>query len=91
MTLAFRRRADVMFTSVDGEVLALDVARGQCYGMNEVASRVWELLEQPRTIEDLCDKLVPDYDIAAGQCASEIATLIEQFQADGLVEPHPVN
>jgi hypothetical protein len=91
MPVAYRRRDDVLFTAVDGEVLALDAHRGQCYGMNEVASQVWDLLAEPKTIEDVCATLVERYDVPPEQCRTEVAALVEQFRADGLVEGQAVS
>ena len=85
----YRRRRDVMFTTVDGEVLVLDVEQGQCFGMNAVASEVWVLLEHPRTLDEICGKLIEQFEIESNQCREEIGTLLEQFRGDGLVEVQP--
>lgn len=91
MPSTYRRRSEVMFTTVDGEVLALDVGRGQCFGMNAVASAVWTLLEQPRTLDEICSQLTQQFEIEPGQCREEIGTLLDQFRGDSLVEVQPVN
>ena len=35
---------------IDGEVVALDVNTGICYGLDPIGSNIWRLLETPRTV-----------------------------------------
>ena len=88
---AYQRRADVMFTVLDGEVLALDALHGHCFGMNPVASAVWNLLEQPRTLADLCEELEGEFDVGPERCREEVQQLLVQLQQEKLVQLHPVS
>lgn len=85
----YRRRSDVLFTTVDEEVLALDVAGGHCFGMNAVASAVWTLLEEPRSLSQICAALSERFEVSDQQCATEVGALLERFRSDGLVHLQP--
>jgi len=89
MNARFIRCSDTLTADVGGEIVALNVDRGQCYGLNEVASRVWDLLAQPRSLDDLCAALAEDYDVDAATCAQEVGKLIAGLQAEGLVRRTP--
>ena len=41
------RCQDLLEADVNGEIVALHIEKGQCYGLNEVGSRVWALLAEP--------------------------------------------
>ncbi len=85
----YQRRSDVLFTVVDEEVLALDVAGGHCFGMNMVASEVWQLLEEPRSLPQLCAVLTERFDVSDAQCREEVGALLERFRSDGLIQLQP--
>ena len=53
----YSRAAPLLEAEVDEEIVALDREQGQVFGFNLVASDVWRLLEQPRTIGELCAEL----------------------------------
>lgn len=82
----FVRSSGTLAAEVNGEVVALSVERGQCYGMNDVASRVWQLLAEPRSLEEICEALTADYDVEMGTCRQEVSRLLEELRSENLVE-----
>ena len=79
------RNDDLLTAEVDGELMAMSVELGTCYGLNPVGTRIWALLAEPRTIDDLCASLLDEYEVEAGQCRSEVVGLLEELRAEGLV------
>ena len=45
-----------------GQTALLHLATARYHAMNEVGSRIWALLEQPRTLAALCEALCEEYD-----------------------------
>ena len=56
------------------------------YGSNPVGTRVWRLLRQPRSIGELPDALIDEYDVEAGRCESDLLDLLEKIRDEGLIE-----
>ena len=78
-------RCDGLLTAeVDGELMAMSIDRGACYGLNPVGTRIWALLAEPRTVDELCAQLLSEFDVDAGQCRSEVMELLDQLCAEGL-------
>jgi hypothetical protein len=70
---------------IDDEVVALSIERGTCYGMNRVGSRIWNLLEKPIRISDLCAMLVAAYRVDPDVCEQQVLDLLEELRAEGLI------
>lgn len=70
---------------VDGEVLLLNIATGRYYGMNAVASRIWQLLGTPRRVDSIGAALVAEYAVEPDVCMGEIVTLLEYLKDEGLI------
>jgi len=85
----FRKTADLLESDVDEEVVALDVNKGQCYGLNSVGSRVWRLLDNPTSLGEICSTLQDEYEVEPGVCRDEVSRLLDQLQSEGLVETVP--
>ncbi|MEA3051684.1 MAG: hypothetical protein QOG72_587 [Sphingomonadales bacterium] len=83
------RRADLIETEVDGELVALHVDQGTCYGFNGTATRVWALIEQPRRFSELRDELLSEFDVEPEVCGRQLAELLKELEVDGLVELKP--
>jgi hypothetical protein len=78
---------DLLEADVNGEIVALHVEKGQCYGMNAVASRVWALLAEPTSPEQICTRLTEEFDVDADTCRADVAALIADLKSEGLIRP----
>lgn len=81
-----RRNSAVFFTPLDNEFLAFDESAGYLYGMNETASRVWQLIERPRAVMNICESLCQEFVVDEARCVQEVLVLMQYLQAAGLVQ-----
>ncbi len=56
------------------------------YGLNPVGARVWNLLQQARTVGELRDTLLDEYDVDAGRCETDLLELLEKMRSEGLIQ-----
>lgn len=80
------RREELLEADVNGEIVALHVERGQCYGLNAVASEIWRMLEEPKSVGEICTALRDDYDIDESTCHQEVIHLLSDLKQEGLIE-----
>lgn len=79
------RNRTLMEQAVDDEMFALELEQGNFYGFNVSAARIWALIEEPCTLDALCDALAAEFDVAPATCRSDTLALLHELQADGLV------
>ena len=72
---------------VDGELVALDLDKGSCFGMDRVGSAIWELTATPVTVAEIADKLTAQHDVSREQCLADVAPFISDLLAEGLLLP----
>jgi DNA-binding transcriptional ArsR family regulator len=84
------RRAGLIEAEVDGELVALHVDNGTCYGFNGTATRIWTMIETPKRISELRDALLDEFEVAPDVCEAELRDLLKDLEGDGLVELRPV-
>ena len=76
---------DFLQAEIDGEILALSIEQGTCYGMNRVGSRIWNLLAKPIRVCDLCATLLAAYRVDPDVCERQVLELLEGLRAEGLI------
>ena len=81
----YQQTAELMEAEVANELVALDVQSGSCFGFNEVATRVWRSLAEPKDFDQLRDELMQVYEVDADRCTSELRDLLGQMQHEGLI------
>lgn len=89
--LLVSRREGMIEAEVDGELVALHVDKGTCYGFNPTATRIWALIEAPQRVSEIRDKLLEQYEIDSETCELQLMELLRELEQDGLIEltPHP--
>ena len=77
--MIYERTAALMEAELGDELVGLEPGAGICYGFNDVAKRVWELLEQPRSFEAIRTVLLDEYDVAPDACDWDLHELLADF------------
>ena len=83
------RGPSALSAEIDGEVVALDIGKGVCYGLDPVGSRVWALIEQPVAVATVCQVLMREFDVDASTCEADVLDLFVQLRAEGLIAVRP--
>jgi len=68
------------------EAAILHMRSGVYYGLDPVGARIWKLLEQPKSVEDLRTAILDEYDVESPKCESDLLNLLEKLRTEGLIE-----
>ena len=80
-----QRNQDLLTSKADGEIVMLDINADKYFGINSVGSDIWERIEKPMVIADLCQSLRNKYTVSKEQCEQDVLKFIEQLQEKKLV------
>ncbi len=75
-----------VFSEISGEVIILDMKSGVYYGLNEVGAKIWNLIQQPKTIVEIQNAILAEYEVEPEKCDRDILVLLQDLAAKGLVE-----
>lgn len=84
--LKVARGTGLIEAEVDGEIVGLHVENGVCYGFNPTATRVWQLIEQPKSLAEICEALTDEFEVDAATCETEVRALLADLESDGIVK-----
>lgn len=82
---SFVRNDAVLFSEVGSDIVALSIAKGECFGMEDVTAEVWRMLASPMTLSAICERLIQAYDVDGSTCIADVAELISDMRQKGLV------
>ena len=77
---------DVLSTELGSEHVMLNLRDGTYYGLDEVGSAVWKLLQSPVTVAQICDAILDTYEVDADRCRRDVVRLLTELVERGLVE-----
>jgi len=68
------------------EAVILDMSSGTYYGLNAVGASIWQLIQAPKTVNQVQEALLEEYEIDADTCEGDLLTLLNNLQDKGLIE-----
>jgi hypothetical protein len=77
---------DVVFSEIDRDVVALNVERGLCYGLEGSGARIWRMIAEGIKVQELCRTLAAEYCVDVSTCKSDVMALLDEMRAEGLIE-----
>lgn len=77
---------DVVAREVGGEMVLLDLASGQYFGLDTIGGRIWELLsERPHALKELCDCIEAEFDAPRERIEEDLIALAKQLHEQELI------
>lgn len=75
-----------VYCELGDETAILGLKNSVYYGLNPVGARVWGLLQNPRSIGEIRDTIVSEYEVTAERFENDLVELLQQMLREGLVE-----
>ena len=71
---------------LEGEAVILNLDSGLYHGLNAVGSRIWELVQESRSVASVRDVLLEEFDVDDETCRQDLLGILEEMQRAGLIE-----
>ncbi len=84
----FAKSESVVYRKISGESILVPICRRvedvDCiYTLNEVASRIWELVDSTRNLNDIGNFIVEEFDVSRQTVEADLSELIQKLVALG--------
>ena len=77
---------DVISQEVSGETVLLDLESENYFGLDEVGTRIWQLIKETNELQSIFDTLLEEYDVSADRLQLDITTLLTEIEGLGLIK-----
>jgi hypothetical protein len=80
---------DAVFRELDGESIVLNLQTGTYFGLDEVGTRVWQLIDRYGALFVVRDALVAEFEVDADTAGRDLMDLVSDLAERGLVDVEP--
>ena len=89
MTQSFSQKVTIseqaLSQQVSGETVILDLKSESYFGLDEVGTRIWQLLQENGDLQSAFDTMLKEYDVQPEQLKTDLDALIGNLQEAGLL------
>jgi len=83
-----RNEKGFLASNLGEETVMMNLDNGDYLGLNNVASDIWNALEEPVSVEDLYNQIINMYDVTDEQCKEEVDSFLQQLSDHKLLVTH---
>jgi hypothetical protein len=75
----------VFAQEIEGEVVLLDMASENYFGLDAIGSEIWSLLKEGKTLQEAYDVLLADYEVTPDELQHDLEAFVTKLLEAGLV------
>jgi len=79
------KREDIVTAQLDGKAVMMSVENGKYYGMDEIATAIWENIEKPISVIQLVRILTEEFDVSEEQCQTNVIAFLTKLHDENLI------
>jgi len=77
---------DQVYCDLAGEVAILNLKNGIYYGLDPVGAKIWDLIQKPKTVNEIKAAILEKYDVEPDRCKADILILLQELSDNELIE-----
>ena len=85
-TQKYKAREDAISQEIGSETVILDLNGSTYFGLDEVATNIWQLIHEPATIDEVTDALVSIYEVDREVLKIDVEKFMNDMLAAGIAE-----
>jgi hypothetical protein len=70
---------DVYFQNIGGEAVLLDLKSGKYFGLDEIGSHMWQLLNEYKNLRKVYTTLTDEYEVEPARLETDLLNLVTVF------------
>lgn len=76
---------DVISQEVSGETVLLDLESENYFGLDEVGTRIWQLIKETNDLNAIFNTLLEEYEVTEERLQQDITVLLTEIEGLGLI------
>ncbi len=86
MRVGFAIAEDVVWTDLGDEAVLLKLDRGIYFGLDQIGARIWALMADGRSREEIPDIVATEYEVSFERVDHDLEELIGELSREGLIK-----
>jgi hypothetical protein len=76
---------DVISQEVSGETVLLDLESENYFGLDEVGTRIWQLIKETNDLNSIYNTLLGEYEVSGERLQQDLTVLLSEIEGLGLI------
>lgn len=79
------QKKKIYLTDLDQDKVMMDLDSGNYFVLNDIAGQIWEAIKVRRTVDNIIQDLIMNYDVEENLCRRQVIEYLNQLYSADLV------
>ena len=79
------RTQKVVTADMGKEIVMMSLEKSSYYGLDPIGSKIWERIEAPIRVAELCQGLAGEYDVDKEQCETDVLAFMNELYEHDII------
>jgi hypothetical protein len=91
MDVTYYRNPDIIFRKIADEFILVPIRQKaidlkSVYTLNEAAAFIWELIDSSKSISQIKDKVIEEFEVDTRQAQADVSEILSQLESLSLIQ-----
>ncbi|MFN3966405.1 MAG: PqqD family protein [Endomicrobiia bacterium] len=82
----FHNEKNIAWRIIDGTACIVTVKDSRLHILNEIGTRIWQVIEKGIEFEDLIEKILQEYEVGPEKLKQDIKEFLDELNSKGLIK-----
>ena len=73
-------------SNMGGDKVMMNINNGKYYNLGSIGGRIWELVKNPITVQQVVSELIAEYDVGQVECEQQVLSFLDHLYDEGLID-----
>lgn len=74
----YSRNEQIIDGELDDNQVMMHLDKGKYFGLDPVAKKIWQLIENPKSIDEITSVLLDEFEVTPEQCLEDVQAFLEK-------------
>lgn len=76
---------DIDVSDLNGEKVMMNIDKGEYFSLNSLGSRIWEIIDKPKKINEVINTLLEEYEVSEEECKENVMNFLDVLKHVDLI------
>jgi len=80
---------DIIASDIDDEVVMMSIENSAYYGIDNIGSCIWKLIENPCKVSELIEKIMDEFEVDRETCELDVLKFLQDLHEKKIIQVQP--
>jgi hypothetical protein len=82
----YYRNPQIIDGELDDSQVMMHLEKGKYFGLNPVGKKIWDMIEQPKSFDEIITSLLNEFNVEQNRCVNEVKEFLDKAIENDIIK-----